>query len=157
MAGPTRQRLGSGTSYRHREGPKWSRGESKEREPSGVWRWKAASVWCLGSGERVGFPGKEAENKGHISSCGQPHDPVLRTTNMNCDCFYPSISVTWRPGIPADVIWKQTPKLPVFYVGTAGLGVPRHGHLPFGCEEGGDLVLLWPIAHPHSISRDKGC
>jgi hypothetical protein len=96
MAGPTRQRLCSGTSYRHREGPKWSRGESKEREPSGVWRWKAASVWCLGSGERVGFPGKEAENKGHISSCGQPHDPVLKTTNMNCDCFYPSISATWN-------------------------------------------------------------
>lgn len=80
---------------RHREGPKWSRGESKEREPSGVWRWKAASVWCLGSAGWVGFPGKEAENKDHISPCGQAHGPVLKTTNMNCDCFYPSISATW--------------------------------------------------------------
>lgn len=97
MAGSTRQRLGSGTSCRHREGPKWSRGESKEREPSGVWRWKAASVWCLVSGKwgEGGIPGKEAENKGHISPCGQAHDPVLKTTNMNCDCFYPSISATW--------------------------------------------------------------
>lgn len=73
MAGPTRQRLDSGTSCRHREGPKWSRGESKEREPSGVWRWKAASVWCLGSGEWEGFTGKEAEKKGHMS----PHPTPL--------------------------------------------------------------------------------
>lgn len=72
MAGPTRQRLGSGTSCRPREGPKWSRGESKEREPSGVWRWKAASVWCLESGEWVGFTRKKARIKATLLPVAWP-------------------------------------------------------------------------------------
>lgn len=103
MAGPTRQRLDSGTSCRHREGPKWSRGESKEREPSGVWRWKAASVWCLGSGEWEGFTGKEAEKKGknlvkNTEVVGKDWQLIITTVFTRKNETRREIKIKWRQG-----------------------------------------------------------
>lgn len=73
--------------------PNGLEGKGKEREPPGVWRWKAAGVWCLGSGEWVGCTGKRA---------AVLIPPMVRLTTLfsrqqiqTVIAFYPSISAVW--------------------------------------------------------------
>lgn len=77
MAGPARQRLGFGTSCRHREGPQWSGGE-RQREGA-IWCLEVEGSGCLVSG-KWGVGGMHREEGQRTAAALIP--PTVRLTTL---------------------------------------------------------------------------